>query len=319
MENIALIDVDSKIPNIALMKLSAYHKVKGDEVEWWKGVLFHKRYDRVYASKIFTFTQMPYELPKDVEIGGSGCNLDKKLPDYIENLMPDYSIYPDCKNSIGFVTRGCIRKCGFCLVPEKEGSVKRVASIYSFWNKQHKGIILLDNNIFGIKDCFEQTAEQLIENKLKVDFNQGLDIRLLTDERAKILKKLKPLKQWRFSFDSLDYEDKFRAGAELLMANNISRQKICIYVLVGYNDNFDDVFKRINIIYNEYGFDPFVMLYRSLDNSNIIPQEYKEIKTITNLPSWKKYKQLARWVNHKAIFKSVKREDYSNKQKTRKR
>jgi len=296
---IGLYDVDSKMPNLALMKLAAYHKSLGDNVEFYCPI-FKNTYDKIYASKIFTYSDKS-NIFDDMIIGGSGWDLSVKLSDEMEHIMPDYKLY-NMNYSLGYTTRGCFRNCEFCLVPKKEGKLKYNTDIYEFWGG-HKNIILLDNNIFGLKGHFEKIAEQILKEDLRVDFNQGLDIRLLTDNKAKILKKLKPLKQWRFAFDSLKYENKFRKGAEIIIKNKISKSLICVYVLAGFDESFEDTLKRINIIYKEYGFDPFVMVYR--DKKGNYNHKFKVLK------KWgRDFKDLARYVNHKAIFKSIDYKDY---------
>lgn len=311
---VGLIDVDSKIPNLALMKISAYHKQKGDKVKWFDPLFDNP--DRVYASKVFTYSNdYAYYPGCDLRKGGSGFGEWKKwgdsftcLKDEIEYIMPDYELYQDVNYSLGFTSRGCIRNCPFCIVPKKEGKLTPHTDIYSFWNKEHKNIVMLDNNILALPTHFEKVAKQIIDNNLKADFNQGLDIRLLTDDVAKILKQMKPLKQWRFAFDSLKQEAQFRRGAEILLKNKISKSRICIYVLTGFKETFDDTLKRINIIYNEYGFDPFVMLYQDFSTKKTEHREIRKLKKWGR--DFKDYKNMARWVNHKAIFKSVKWEDY---------
>jgi len=323
---IGLIDIDSKLPNLALMKLSAYFKSQGNKVEL-TSPLFADQFDEIYASKVFTYTEMPI-LPKHAVIGGSGVDLKYKLSDEIEHLMPDYSLYPNMDYSLGFTTRGCIRNCKFCIVPEKEGKIKINADIYEFWNRKHKGILLLDNNIFAAGNHFENMAKLINKEALKVDFNQGLDIRLLTNERAKILKNLHPLKQWRFAFDSISQEKVFRRGAEMLLNNNISKSRICIYLFAGFDEDYESTLRRVRIVYEEYGFDPFVMLYQDfrglktkhteMKHLKKWGRDFKELRTILNVPSWKKYnnfKDFARWVNRKEIFKSVSWQDYKYNKK----
>ena len=308
---IALHNADkTKFPNLALMKLSAWHKGVGNDVSIYENLL-HSTYDMVYSSKVFTFTKS--EKPfGHVVWGGTGYDSPSILPPDCEHIMPDYDIY-HTPYSIGFATRGCIRNCEFCMVPKKEGKIKVNADIYEFWDKRHDSIIFLDNNIFAAPKHFEKIAEQLLREKLKADFNQGLDIRLLTKDKAKILKQLKPYKQWRFAFDSMEYEDDFRKGAELLLEVGIPKYKISVYVLAGCNTDIFDAIKRIDIVYNQYGFDPFVMPFKNL-NGDATPNNFIDLQRKVNLPAWKKYKSLkdlARWANHKAIFKSVAWKDYN--------
>ena len=145
MSKIGLIDIDSKIPNLALMKISAYFKGLGDDVEL-TAPLFANQYDQVFASKVFTYSSMPV-LPEQAIVGGSGYSLKTCLDEDMEHIMPDYDLYPGMDYSLGFTTRGCSRKCPFCIVPEKEGRIRFNADVYEFWDRRHKKIILLDNNI----------------------------------------------------------------------------------------------------------------------------------------------------------------------------
>jgi hypothetical protein len=178
---IGIVSVDSKLPNLALMKLSAWHKSNGDEVSIYNP-LFDKP-DLIYASKVFTTTADYAYFPSDIPVvkGGSGYNYDVKLEDEVESVYPDYELF-DCDYALGFTTRGCIRKCPFCIVPKKEGSIRVVADIYQFWRGQDK-LMLLDNNLTALPDHFVSVLQSLIKEKIRTDFAQGFDIRLITDER----------------------------------------------------------------------------------------------------------------------------------------
>ena len=192
---IGLIDVDShNYPNLALMKLSAWHKSRGDTVEWWWSDMVH--YDVVYMSKVFS-NEYSADVPEPINAdrvikGGTGYAIDLKngvevynkerdpvLPPEIENICPDYSIYPElAKNTAhGFLTRGCPRGCAFCHVAKKEGRKScQVAELSEFWRGQ-RNIQIMDPNILACKDR-EKLLEQLAASRAYVDFNQGLDIRL---------------------------------------------------------------------------------------------------------------------------------------------
>lgn len=204
---IGLIDVDynGNFPNIPLMKISAYHKAQGDNVEWYAP--FGDRYDIVYVSKVFSFSK-DYDLAINADKvirGGSGYAIklvdgvevhdksrDIPLPDHIENIYPDYSIYPllTQDTAFGFLSRGCPRDCDFCHVASKEGKMSRkVADLTQFWNGQ-KNIVLCDPNILACRD-WRNLFQQLIDSKAMVDFNQGLDCRLLTEEKIDYLNKIK--------------------------------------------------------------------------------------------------------------------------------
>lgn len=285
--NVSLIDVDSKISNLALMKISAYHKARGDIVKFYEP-LFDKP-DLIYASKIFDFTPDYNYFPNDIEIikGGTSYSLDIVLPAEIEFQFPDYSLY-SCDYAIGFTTRGCIRNCPFCLVPKKEGKIRAVGDIYDFWNGQEY-LMLLDNNLTALPEQFERICKQLIKEKIKVDFSQGLDIRLITSEMAQLLAKVKLWKQIHFAFDNVAYESAVRRGIETLAKNGVSKHKLMFYVLIGYDSTPEEDLYRVEVL-RGLGVDPFVMPYRKND-----PYQ----------------RRFARWVNHKAIFKSVSWEEYS--------
>lgn len=276
--NVGLIDIDSKIPNLALMKLSAHYKEFGFDTELTKP-LFAEQYDLVFASKVFPDTAMPV-INGDVTIGGSGTDNNEWLPSEVEHIMPDYSLYKDMDYSIGFTTRGCFRKCPFCIVPQKEGGLRSVADIYEFWDLRHKKIVFFDNNILALPEHFERIANQILLSNTRVDFNQGLDIRILSDSQARLLAKMKPITQWRFSFDSIAYERGFREGAQKLLDAGINPRRIMVYVLCGYDEDIETELERIRIIKHEYGFDPFVMPFNKTDTRG----------------------QLAMWVNDKVRF-----------------
>lgn len=210
---ILLIDADSKIPNIPLMKLSTYHKNKGDFVELVKLNLpffpnKKKRYydiqdilyDKVYCSIVFEGNR-PYINGKAI-FGGTGVDLTTILPEEIENQECDYSIYPDNDTSYGFITRGCIRNCKFCKVPKKEGYIHKVNDIDDI--VRHKKVKFFDNNILAYPGHKEILAE-LGDREIKCCFNQGLDIRLVDSENSKLLSKLKYLGEYVFAFDDWSY------------------------------------------------------------------------------------------------------------------
>ena len=278
---VGLIDVDSKIPNLALMKVSAWHKSQGDEVEFhmplWK-------YEKVYASKIFRFSDN-IELPDGCIKGGTGYDLTTVLPGHIESQYPDYGLYR-CEYAIGFITRGCNRKCDFCCVPEKEGGIKKVNTVRDFWDGQ-KQIMLLDNNLTAHSDCIE-ILKELKATKAKIDFSQGMDLRLMTPEIARELSNVKLWKQIHFAWDDIRMERAIFKGLNCLVANGVKKYKIMLYVLIGFNSTKEEDLHRV-LKLKEYGVDPYVMPYNKKDRYQ---------------------KRFARWVNHKAVFKSVKWEDY---------
>lgn len=210
---VCLIDADSKIPNLALMKLSAYHKAQGDEVTLYQAHLPYypnkkKKifrplpvFDKYYCSVVFEGNKN-FIQGDAIEFGGTGYSLDINLPDEIEKLLPDYSIYPDNDISYGFITRGCIRNCGFCYVPKKEGSIRQVCRVDEV--AKHKKVKFLDNNILAYSG-HKVILQELVWRQIKCCFNQGLDIRLLDSENSELLSKLKYLGEYVFAFDDYSY------------------------------------------------------------------------------------------------------------------
>ena len=281
---IGLASVDSKIPNLALMKISAYHKLRGDKVELFSPLF--GGYDLVYASKVFTDTPDDQYLPHNTIKGGSGYNLKTTLPEKIESIYPDYSLF-NCDYAMGFTSRGCCRNCPWCIVPEKEGKIKAVADIYSFWNGQ-KYLMLFDNNLTALPLHFRLILQQIRFQGIYVDFNQGLDIRLINLEVAQVLATINLWKQLRFAWDSMNYEQEVRRGIQILIDGGVTPRKLMFYVLIGFNTTPEEDLYRVKTL-RELGIDSFVMPYNKKD-------EYQ--------------KSFARWVNHKAIFKSVEWKDY---------
>ena len=299
---IGLIDVDGhNFPNLPLMKLSAYHKNKGDSVEWYEP-LFSGHMDIVYMSKVFSFTpDFQYFVDADMVMkGGTGYfypSGGEKLPDEIEHIYPDYSIYfdkiPEVRNTAyGFLTRGCPRGCDFCIVGEKEGKCSvKVADLSEFWGGQ-KNIVLLDPNLFACKE-WEDLSQQLIDSGAWVDFSQGFDIRIMTDKKAEYIKRMK-IKQIHFAWDR--YEDKeiiipkFRHFKEI---TGWEYQKLGVYVLCNFNTSFEQDLERIYTL-RDLGYNPFVMLY----NKETIPKGHR-------------LKHLQRWVNNRIVFRTCERfEDF---------
>lgn len=215
-------------PNYALMKIAAYHKGQGDEVEWWNPLL---RYDRVYSSKVFDFTpENPY-LPEGTVKGGTGYNITLKLPHKIEMEYPDYSIYPKCDYAIGYITRGCPRKCPWCVVPQKEGNIKPYRKWKEMVRPDSKKLILMDNNILACKYGIEQ-LESMIGSGYEIDLNQGMDARLVDERIARIIARLKWVRFIRFSCDQVSQIESIIKTAKLLEKHGKKPYHLFIYLLV---------------------------------------------------------------------------------------
>lgn len=295
--NIGLIDVDGhNYPNLALMKISAYHKAQGDTVEWCFP-FYH--YDIVYQSKVFDETYSPdisWEPWADKIIkGGTGYGLDNRLPDEVEHMYPDYSLYPDLTKdtAYGFLTRGCPRACDFCIVAEKEGrkSVK-VADLSEFWRGQKK-IVLLDPNILACRE-HPDLLQQLADSGAWVDFSQGLDIRMTTERNIELINRIK-VKNIHFAWDKP--ENDLRTHFEryrTLAKHKPHGQYGTVYCLVNHGSTMEENLYRIYTL-RDMGFDPFVMIYDK-------PNAPREIRL------------LQRWCNNLKIFRSCPRfEDYDPK------
>lgn len=250
---IGLINLEPKYVNIALEKLRLYHQIKGDEVEDIIEIEATDYYDSIYISSIFTWTDKKY-VPKYATCGGSGFDLKNRLPDEIENMKP--------KINQGFTSRGCDRNCGFCIVPQKEGRFRVTGDIYDFWDCKSKEIVIMDNNILLSKKHFLKVADQILNENLKVDFNQGLDIRELDLDIAKKLKELKHKKQIRFAMDWVGMEKLFVEKYKILEKAGIKPSKIMVYVLVGFNTDIYQDLDRIEFV-RSLDSDAFVMLYDS--------------------------------------------------------
>lgn len=255
---VLLIDVDSKIPNLALMKISTYHKKRGDEV----GFRVDDP-DKVYISVIFTKNR---NIVKDlirlypnseIDIGGTGYDLRKRLP---FDEQPDYSLYPMFDYSLGFSTRGCNRNCSFCFVPAKEGKFKHDLHPEKWYNPKFKKIVFMDNNILFDKEWFLKICTWCIEKNLSVDFNQGLDIRLLDVDIATMLTKLKPINCFKFAYDNTNYRDSVIRGIEILKSVGFNlRSKSHFYVYCNDDNSYDDCVNRCREI-KLWGSVPFVMV-----------------------------------------------------------
>lgn len=301
---IGLIDVDGhNFPNLALMRISAYHKAKGDTVEWWWSDFIH--YDIVYMSKIFSDVYSP-DIPEPLNVdkvikGGTGYAIstvdgkevfdkskDENLPPEIEKCFPDYSIYPQFPFAVSMTSRGCPRGCSFCHVAAKEGRCAvKVADVKDFWCGQ-KEIKVLDPNITACREK-RNLMQQYIDTRAKIDFTQGLDIRLLNQFDIEDINKMR-IGTLHFAWDNPndDLKGKFEDFAKgFRRKSNIGT----VYCLTNFNSTLEQDLYRIYAL-RDLGYDPYVMIYNK-------PSAPKEIR------------KLQRWCNNKFIFKSAKRfEDY---------
>jgi len=270
---VALIQVDGKWPNLALMKLATWHKKHGDEVQLVD--LSSVKADRFYGSKIF--------------MGGSGFDLKSELPQEIELEYPDYELFKR-EGKIAFTSRGCIRDCGFCIVREKEGHFRDLPFEFAPFDK----VTLLDNN-FLASPIWKEKLNYFIRHKIKVCFSQGLDIRLINRENARVLSQVKYYdnnfnkRRLYFAFDDPKLEEEVLKGVAILNDNGIPSEHLLFYVLCGYNTKFEQDYRRFDVLQN-LGCLPFIMLYNNKVNSQT--------------------RKFARWVN-KRYYKVVPFEKFS--------
>lgn len=290
--NIGLVDVDGhNFPNLVLMKLSAWHKSQGDHVEF--ADMFGS-YDRLYMSKVFTFSADDLMVYKADEIqkGGTGYHdYGTVLPDEIEHIYPDYELY-GIDYAIGFTTRGCPNKCPWCVVPQKEGNIKPNAEIYEFWNG-HKNTVLLDNNILANDHGLEQLEWSI--GKTKLDCNQGLDARLIADSQyiQDLLGKIKWSSVIRMACDHKSQMKAVERAVNGIRSKSGRVHEFFVYTLI--TDDYEDSIERLNFLRDMYRVQPFAQPYRDF-SSNKEPKRWQ--------------KNMARWANHKAAFRSVEFDNY---------
>ncbi len=232
-------------PNYALMKISAWHKSKGDTVEWWNPL---QRYDRVYSSKVFDFTPDDPYLPDDAIRGGTGYRdlpINNELPAEIDDMFPDYSIYPECDYAIGYITRGCPNNCRWCVVPRKEGKIRPYRTWQDLVRNDTDKLVLMDNNILACEYGISQ-IESMVGSGYRIDLNQGMDARIVNDRIAGILSRLKWIRFIRFSCDQKAQIDPIRKTIGLLEKYGVKPYKIFIYLLV--TEDLKDAAERVEAL-----------------------------------------------------------------------
>ena len=308
MKNILLIDADSKIPNLALMKLSKYHKINGDNVDIKflhipyypnRKKIIHNidtsDYDKTYCSMIFP-TSKGYVQGNNIEFGGTGYDIYKKLPDEIENLEPDYSIYPENNKSYGFITRGCIRNCSFCFVPKKEGMIHQVSTVDKI--AKHKQVIFMDNNILAYPD-HKKILQDLVDKKIRCTFNQGLDLRLLDEENSKLIRGLNYIGEIIFAFDNWSYlpiiEDKIK------LLNWRKSWQIKFYIYIHPDMGLSETINRI----------------KWCEDNKCLPYIMRDISCWGSMYN-EFYIDIASWCNQPAFFKKKTFEQFLNVRHTNK-
>lgn len=291
--NIGILAVDSNYPNLALMKISSYHKARGDNVEWYNPLC---SYDKVYIAKVFSFTpDYGYYINADqVEKGGTGYDIKKVLLPEIDRMIPDYDLYNVDKNlAYGFLTRGCPNHCKWCVVPKKEGNIATYMDIEEIAVNGRKNIILMDNNILA-SDYGLQQIEKIISMGVRVDFNQGLDARLVTDDIARLLTRVKWIKRIRFGCDTPGQIAECERATALIDKYGYKGEYFFYCILL---KDFKEAFERVNHWKKKGGrFLPHCQPYRDLNNPRQI------------IPQWQK--DLAGWADKKWVFRSCEFKDF---------
>jgi hypothetical protein len=306
-----LIDFDSTIPNLALMKISAWAKAKGDQVFLNN---MEDEPDFIWLSAIFTWNRknaeialgsLKFQFPKAViRFGGTcfdwGMIKDRiQLPIEIENTLPDYSLYNDDR-AVGFCQRGCNRKCQFCDVWRKEGRIEDNAyhRLTEWVPDDFKKVLLLDNDIALAEDWkHDQVLTDARDMGLKLSITQGYDIRCITEDRAKLLAEHKPYnKDFKaynlyFSWDYIQNEKWVRKGIEILKDAGFTGRQLTCYVLIGFNTTHEQDMHRIDVLWKEYGVYPYIMAYQNDKKDPMISA-------------------VVRWVNKRQLFKSMPFSEY---------
>lgn len=290
--NIGLLAVDSTYPNLALMKISAYHKARGDNVEWYNSLCY---YDKVYAAKVFSFTpDYSYYIHADqVEKGGTGYDIKKVLLPEIDRMIPDYDLYNVDKNlAYGFLTRGCPNRCKWCVVPAKEGNIAPYMDIVEV-SAGRRNVILMDNNVLASGYGLQQ-IEKIVSMGLRADFNQGLDARLVTDDIARLLARVKWIKRIRFGCDTPGQIAEVERAAKLIDKYGFKGEYFLYCILMDFKESFHRVnyWKSVS-----RRFVPHCQPYRDINNPRQI------------IPQWQR--DMAHWADRKELYMSCEFKDFT--------
>lgn len=294
--NVALLAVDSNYPNLALMKVSAWHKSQGDTVEWYNPF---DTYDRLYMAKVFSFTpDYAYVIANvrgEVVRGGTGYDVRSSLPGDMDRLQPDYSLYPavDSRTSYGFLTRGCSNRCRWCVVPQKEGGIRPYMDVDDITlHGERPYAVLMDNNVLACDYGLSQ-LEKIAERGYHVDFNQGLDARLVTLDVARLLARVKWIKRIRFGCDTTAQIVECERAIQLVRQAGYKGEFFLYCILI----DFAESYHRLNY-WRKYKYVlPHAQPYRDLNNPH------------QRIPQWQK--DMAHWADRKELYRSCDFKDFS--------
>ena len=294
--NVALLAVDSNYPNLALMKISAYHKSQGDTVEWYNPF---DTYDRLYMAKVFSFTPdygfVIANVHGEVVRGGTGYDIRSSLPGDMDRLQPDYSLYPavDSRTSYGFLTRGCPNRCRWCVVPQKEGGIRPYMDVDDITlHGERPYAVLMDNNVLACDYGLSQ-LEKIAERGYHVDFNQGLDARLVTPDVARLLARVRWIKRIRFGCDTPAQIVECERAIQLVRQAGYKGEFFLYCILI----DFDESFHRLSYWRKYKHVLPHAQPYRDLNNPH------------QRIPQWQK--DMAHWADRKELYRSCDFKDFS--------
>ena len=294
--NVALLAVDSNYPNLALMKVSAWHKSQGDTVEWYNPF---DTYDRLYMAKVFSFTPdygfVIANVRGEVVRGGTGYDIRSSLPGDMDRLQPDYSLYPavDSRTSYGFLTRGCPNRCRWCVVPQKEGGIRPYMDVDDITlHGERPYAVLMDNNVLACDYGLSQ-LEKIAERGYHVDFNQGLDARLVTPDVARLLARVRWIKRIRFGCDTPAQIVECERAIQLVRQAGYKGEFFLYCILI----DFDESYHRLSY-WRKYKYVlPHAQPYRDLNNPH------------QRIPQWQK--DMAHWADRKELYRSCDFKDFS--------
>lgn len=293
--NIGLMAVDSQYPNLALMKISAWHKSQGDAVEWYTPF---GRYDMVYMAKVFSFTpDYGHWITNTTHIrkGGTGYDVHSRLPEEMEFVTPDYSLYPsiDRKTAYGFLTRGCPNRCKWCVVPRKEGGIRPYMDVDDVATDGRTNLVLMDNNILAC-DYGLQQIEKIVERRYRVDFNQALDARLVTDDIARLLARVRWLNQIRFGCDTPRQIEECERAMQLIDRHRGKPASYLMYTMIG--SDFDEAYRRLSH-------------FRTFPRVRVVAQPFRDVDNPHQvIPQWQH--DMARWSMRRELYASCDFKDF---------
>ena len=321
MKTVVVYDIDSYIPNLALMKISAFYKNQGYEVKLSNQVKYI-RADKYFGSAVFhnertklKIKALCSEFGSDIQMGGSGYCLNQKLPDEIDSCFPDYKLYNHNKYALGFLTRGCNKRCGFCLVRQKEGRLNSsYANFEDFVPKRQKNVMLLDNNLLAAENSTD-ILEKIIRRKYYVNFSQTLDIYRLTNRNVELLRKVNAVNSRfthpmiYFSCNSVRQAKQFYAKEDLL--RSFGKEAVTVIIMFGYNTRLSEDYAML-MMAKKLGLVPFVQEYKPLPGipsklpENYFDMDLDEIAAIKFRRNGQNNEKFLRYVNRLYFQKSGK-------------